>query len=177
MTIRAVGVDVGGPVKGFHACFLDDLRVVRWFAEASPEALASAIRSFDPAVVAIDAPRLPLRTRDETRAAERAIFKLGYRIQWTRKAPLEPDSWMVNGADLWSRLEGIRCVETFPTALSDRLGECPVALPLSMLSGKELRPTYKDYLDAAICAWAAHRVAVGDGEAFGEDDEVGPIWL
>jgi predicted nuclease with RNAse H fold len=175
--IHAVGVDVGGPVKGFHACFLEDLEVVRWFACVSHLELAEEIREFAPAVVAIDAPRFALRQRGESREAERAIFRRGYRLQWTRQTPNEPDSWMVNGAALWAELDGIRCVETFPTAASDRLGGSPVLLPLGMLAGKEVRAGYKDYLDAAICAWVAHRVATGEAEAFGMDDEMGAIWV
>ncbi len=170
---------MGGIRKGFHLAALDvDSAVfLRLGAADSPDEAVRWIGALPakPEIVAIDAPPFALRTREETRAAERAVCRAGYRIQWTRKFPKEPAEWMVNGASLWRSLERYRCVETFPTVVHNQLIHSCEQLPLNLLVGFD-RNYYKDFVDACLAAFAARRVLDETALCFGLDDEFGPIW-
>jgi hypothetical protein len=51
-----IGVDVGGPAKGFHAVALSGQRVVGQTASRNPEGISDWCREKGAVVVAVDAP-------------------------------------------------------------------------------------------------------------------------
>jgi predicted nuclease with RNAse H fold len=177
------GVDVGGTRKGLHMAALDPITraIVAVEPCENPEHLVETIQILEPnpGVIAIDAPRKATRTTTETRPAERAIHQMGYRIQWTRKTL--PPEWMVNGETVWDAIAAefpdARLVETFPTAVSGRLGELGVHLPLEALEGAMLRSHYKDLLDACLCAAVALAVSEGKAIEVGSNDPLGAIYI
>lgn len=182
--MRVAGVDVGGERKGFHVAVVDaeSARVVDVRACLRVADAVAWLGQTGVSVVAIDAPPRALRTRLETRVAERALFRLGYRIQWTRQSGSVPAAeWMIQGQLLWEELRAAlpECtlIETFPTAASDRLDTSEVQLPLAALAGREKRAEMKDFVDAVICVHVALKFAKGEAEPFGEEDELGPIYL
>ena len=174
-----VGIDVGGIRKGFHLAALDlaNQKIFRLGAAATPLVARQWIEDLPtaPECIAIDAPPFALRTRDETRTAEQEVCRAGYRVQWTRKAPMVAAEWMEHGAALWLALIDYPRVETFPTVVHDQLSGENFDLPLQLLMGCD-RKFYKDLMDACICCVAAARFLRGDATCFGKDDEFGPIW-
>jgi predicted nuclease with RNAse H fold len=180
----AVGIDVGGVKKGFHVAVLD-LGSGKWvevkkyrdaFDLARSVAELGAVQ-----VVAIDAPPRSLRGRVDTREAERAVCGLGFRVQWTRRSPMAPPEWMVNGENLWltltETLPQVQKIEVFPTMVSDILDRCELTFPLKMLQGGvSERGEYRDVIDACLAAWVGQRYVRGEAVAYGVDDEFGPIW-
>lgn len=185
MTIA--GIDVGGPKKGFHLAILSvpEQKIHSIHNFTDPSQVADFLtRIPDLAVVAIDAPPRAQIQGPKTRLAERQINQAGFKIQWTRRAPMLPDSWMLNGENLWKTLENslpqVQFIETFPTVVSRHLESCPLSLPLALLTGdSKTRATYKDFVDATLCAWAGLRHLQGNGQIFGitedETDELGSI--
>lgn len=179
MSAWVVGVDVGGRRKGLHAAARRlDSPEVRWLAAAADgEALVRALLSagIHPAVVAIDAPPRGTRWGEPTRSAERALHRQGYRIQWTRRAGEPVPEWMEVGAELWATLSHAfpeaRLVETFPTAVSDRLDRAETVLPLRLLVGRERRVAMKDWIDAVLALDVAARMANDAVEWFGDVDD------
>lgn len=185
-----MGVDVGGVKKGFHAACLDlDSRDWRWVVGflTVEEVVAAISREEDARIVAVDAPRRGVIRGPLTRLSERQLARRGFKVQFTRRAPMEAPEWMEHGEKLWSSLESavgqVRIVETFPTWVSGKLGECGLDLPLRMLAGGPVeRRTYGDRIDACLCAWAGSRVLSGEAEwvgfdpSTGEEDELGRIW-
>ncbi len=136
-----------------------------------------------PAVIAIDAPPLALRSREETRATERALTALGFRMQWTRRQ--DAPEWMENGQRLWEAMRaaypGAAIIETFPTAIGTQLADCRLQLPLSRLAEHHKRRDWKDLVDACLCADVALRILEGlPVRVVGlepERDELGPIYF
>lgn len=175
-----IGIDVAAEKRGFHVARLglegDDILEV---AALNLETALAWCKGAS--AIAIDAPPRALICGPETRLAERAMTRLRYRVQWTRKAGSgrEPQTWMLHGERLWRALEARfdreLLFETFPTPLWDELRGCPVRLPLSALRGP--RKDVKDLVDACLCAWLAREAALGRAVPHGTGDELGPIWL
>ena len=149
--ITVVGIDVGGVRKGFHAVALRDGVYAGQLATGDVQELAHWCRSVVGAsVIAIDA---PCRWSSDGRArpCERELMR-----------------------------QGIFCFETFPHAITWHLrnGEAkarqkrPQRTALLAQAGITTAPlTSIDWIDAALCALAAHRVASGAAcLAFGEPD-------
>lgn len=182
-----VGIDVGGVKKGFHVSVLDlaegfvDLRNFH-----TSEGIVDYMREFEALkLVAIDCPPRAQIGGPRTRLAERQINQAGFKVQWTRRRPMEPDEWMLNGEKLWKSLEKlspqVQMIETFPTIVSSELGDCELVLPLKLLKGGQVeRAGYKDFIDSCLCAWAGMRYLRGEARGFGHDgdevDELGMIW-
>lgn len=182
-----VGIDVGGVKKGFHVSVLEsgvgfvDLRNYH-----GPEEIVGYLRGFDSLkLVAIDCPPRAQINGPRTRLAERQINQAGFKVQWTRRSPMEPEEWMLNGEKLWKSLEElspqVQMIETFPTIVSSELGDCELVLPLKLLKGGQVeRAGYKDFVDSCLCAWAGLRYLRGEARSFGQEgdevDELGMIW-
>lgn len=179
-----VGIDVGDVKKGFHVALLqlNDLRIDRLEHYLEPEGVSQCIKAMagECVVIGIDAPARGTIRGPQTRSAERALVKLGYRPQWTRRHH-EPPGWMKNGERLWRQLAAAfpqtRIIETFPTAASNGLDQSKVTLSLRALQGQDRRVWYKDYLDACICAVIAEQAHQGRSMILGADDELNPIHI
>jgi len=149
--ITVVGIDVGGARKGFHAVALAGGAYAGQLATGDVQDLGHWCCSVVGArVIAIDA---PCRWSSDGRArpCERGLMR-----------------------------QGIFCFETFPHAITWHLrgGEAkarqkrPQRTALLAQAGITTAPlTSIDLIDAALCAFAAHRVASGAPcLAFGEPD-------
>lgn len=184
-----VGIDVGGPRKGFHAVALADgdyadrLQTCR-----IPEMLRWIRRTVGARVVAIDAP-CRWRSGKKCRDAEREMLQEGIRCYLT---PRRSDAWqnttgfyqwMFRGMALFRGLArthplcrggeeagGACAFETFPHAItwSLRGGDADAAdkrrqrlaiLRENAISTRGL--TTMDWIDAALCALSADRFASG----------------
>lgn len=172
-----VGIDVAAERKGFHVAVADTSSVVRLFRGFSPLEVVESIG--DAKVIAIDAPRRATILGPETRMAERELHRAGYRIQWTRRQPAEPQAWMLNGEALWSALldafPTASIIETFPTAAWRNLDQSKLSVELNVFAGSD-RATRGDFLDAIVAADVAARWHRGDAREFGPNDELGGIW-
>ena len=173
------GIDVGGKKKGFHVAILEEssLKIHSLFqAQEATKVKEDIKRLGECRAIAIDCPPKAIIKGPETRLVERELCKLGYRVQWTRRSPMKPQEWMVNGESLWRALKEWECIETFPTVTSDHLNGVRHTLPIQLLSGRGKRKQDKDYLDACLCAITAQRYLQGESHAIGVGDELGPIF-
>lgn len=192
MKDRVIGVDVGGPRKGFHAVALEGSRLVARHRTSDANALASWCLAQNACVVAVDAP-CRWRGPGLARAAERELAAAGISCYFSpteHKAQEHPFyAWMIPGAALYAALQsrfplylgdsvqGAVCIETFPQAVA-------CALAGGIVSAKEKNTirrsllkragidtdefTSIDEVDAALCALTAARFAEGDFKAYGD---------
>ena len=191
-----VGVDVGGPKKGFHAVALQDGQYREQLSTLIAKEVAAWCRRLKAAVVGIDAPcRWSLTGR--ARPCERALAAEGLHTFATpsqAKGRTNPFyQWMVQGVDLYRYLapdyqlysgqrsvSGQVCFETFPHAIA-------CALARKTLSARQKRAdrsrllrvagvstealTNIDWIDAALCALAAHHLVMGTFKTYGDGAE------
>jgi predicted RNase H-like nuclease len=191
---RVIGIDVGGPTKGFHAVALDGLDIVAHWQGADAARLAAWCAEQEAVVVAIDAP-CRWRGPHLARAAERELAANGISCYY---APTEQRArehafyqWMLPGSDLYRALAdrfplylgraptGPVAIETFPYAAACALaGEIVSAKPKEKrlvrrellqhagiaLSGNESI----DELDALLCALPARGFLLGKFKAYGD---------
>jgi len=187
--IAAVGIDVGGERKGFHAVALTDGHYSSQLATTDERALARWCRETVRArVIAIDAP-CGWSHDGHARPAERRLMQngiacfstptreqaVGHRTQYF--------GWMLRGEALFRALEadfpicrqlpvaGQQCsFETFPHAIAWHLrgGHADASQKrtqrrdlLRQVGIDHLTLTNIDLIDAALCAYAAARVATG----------------
>lgn len=187
--ITTVGSDVGGARKGFHAVALRGGALAGQLATADADALAHWCRTVVGArVIAIDA---PCRWSSDGRArpCERQLRRQGIicSASPTRQAaachPTDYFGWMLRGEALYQALApshplaaalpigGQRCCfETFPHAITwhRRGGNAQASQKRSQRrellrqAGIDLAPLISiDWIDAALCALAAHHAASG----------------
>ncbi len=187
-----IGIDVGGPEKGFHAVALKDSRLLAKTKSRDPAGLAAWCKAQGAGVVAVDAP-CRWRTNALARAAEREMAAEGINCYY---APTEKKArehafytWMLPGEALYRALSadyplylGSGCldlvtIETFPHAVACALaGEVLSAKKKRIIRGELIQRaglSLSDYssideIDAALCALAAQAFASGDGKAYGE---------
>lgn len=185
----AIGIDVGGAKKGFHAAIteLETNAVVGLIHALTPEDLCYQwmSRGFEPTVVAIDCPRLARLSGTSTRLAERQLHRLGIRVQWTRRTH-EPPEWMLNGEKLWAylstRYPGVTLIECFPSVAARALSASNVSLQMRLFAEHSLRRDWKDLVDSCIAANVAIRYLQGTATSYGfdaktgETDELGLIY-
>jgi predicted nuclease with RNAse H fold len=195
-----VGIDVGGARKGFHAVALTAGAYAGQLASRDVQEFSNWCReTMRATVIAIDAPcRWSLDGRP--RACERELMARGIRCfaSPTRQKAHTPHrtgyfDWMLQGEKLYQALEqsyplvralpiaGQRCCfETFPHAITWHLRGGRAQAPqkraqrweLLLQAGLDPAPfTSIDWIDAALCALAAHHAASG-GEcvAYGEPE-------
>ena len=188
-----VGIDVGGPRKGFDAVALRGTEIRAKCRSTHAAEIAAWCRSQGASVVAVDAPcrwRVP---GGPGRQAERELARAGISCFPTpTRERAEGHAffrWMVCGAELFAALEpayplhaggpvtGPRCFETFPQAVA-------CALAGRIVSAKEKRAVRTallaragiavaglariDEIDATLCALAARHFADGTFQAYGD---------
>jgi predicted nuclease with RNAse H fold len=191
-----VGVDVGGPKKGFHAVALRNRQILETCATPDAVAVLAWCRRLDASVVGIDAPCCWSRT-GRARPCERALAADGLHAFATPSRTVGERHrfyrWMCNGAELFRLLtpqyrlfDGQRsesrpvCFETFPHAVA-------CALAKKILCAKQKRAdrsrllreagicidslTNIDQVDAALCALAAHHLLAGTVRRYGDVKE------
>ncbi|MEA5391291.1 DUF429 domain-containing protein [Cyanobium gracile UHCC 0139] len=193
-----VGIDVGGPRKGFHAVALSGGAYAAQLATRDAEALAHWCRSVVQArVIAIDAPCHWSRD-GRARPCERELRQQGIICfaSPTRQAAIAHPTgyydWMLQGEALYDALEsshplvrclpieGPACFETFPHAITWHLrgGQAQASQKraqrreLLQQAGLDLAAlTSIDWIDAALCALTAHHAASGGAcVAYGEPE-------
>ncbi len=199
MVDAVVGIDVGGARKGFHAVALTGGTYADQLATGDAGELAHWCRSVVRAsVIAIDAP-CRWSTDGRARPCERVLMRQGifcFATPSRETAEQHPSGyfdWMRRGADLYEALEdshplltslpstGHRCCfETFPHAITWHLqnGEAKARqkrqqrTALLTQAGINTAPlTNIDWIDAALCALTAHRVAIGwECVSYGESE-------
>ncbi len=193
-SLRVIGIDVGGPTKGFHAVALDGLDTVARWQGSDVTQLTGWCAEQKAVVVAIDAP-CRWRGPDLARAAERELAAEGISCYY---APTEQRArehafyqWMLPGAELYRALAarfplylggavtGPVAIETFPQAVACALaGEIVSAKPkekrsvrrdLLQRSGIALTGDENtDELDALLCALTALGFTLGKFKAYGD---------
>ena len=187
--ITAVGVDVGGARKGFHAVAISDGAYGNHLATRDVQELSRWCRTTVRArVIAIDA---PCRWSNDgpSRPAERELMKQGigcFSTPTREKAVKHPTNhfgWMRQGEDLYRALaddfpvctdvsEASRtcCFETFPHAIAWHLrgGNADASQKRTQRralleeAGIDLSTlTSIDLIDAALCALTAYHAATG----------------
>ncbi|MCB1318248.1 MAG: NUDIX domain-containing protein [Leptospiraceae bacterium] len=186
-----VGIDVGAERKGFHLAMIDvQAREVVALAHAIDPREASAfvqrharITNANVQSIAIDAP--PRAVTAQRRIAERTLASrpYRYRMQWTPVNIPKHDApgWMQNGESLWKEFRrgfpGVPLLETFPTAVSDRVALLNYSVPMRLFGHRENRKNYPDYIDAIMAAITAAEHLNENTTAIGSDDTLGPIHL
>lgn len=191
-----VGVDVGGPRKGFHAVALHDGRYHDKRATKSAHEIKEWCLGLGAKVIGIDAP-CRWSTSGRGRLAEHKLVEKGIRCFYTPSEKVAKINnfygWMCVGAELYRFMEqgqdyplfdgetvpkdGGVCFETFPHATACALagkrvsGKDKREIRLELLNQagmdtKELKGI--DTIDAALCALMAHRLITGSYKAYGE---------
>ncbi len=197
-----VGIDVGGPRKGFHAVALTGGAYAAQLATSDAEAFAQWCRSeVQASVIAIDAPCRWSRN-GRARPCERELRQQGIICfaSPTRQAavahPTGYYDWMLQGEALYQALEashpliahlpmdGPGCFETFPHAITWHLrgGQAQASRKrtqrreLLQHAGIDLAPlTNIDWIDAALCALTAHHASSGSACVHYGEPETG--WI
>ncbi|CAN5351313.1 hypothetical protein BH09SUM1_BH09SUM1_19550 [soil metagenome] len=180
-----VGIDVAGSRRGFHLAMLEPgCQMIKSLEHAKDvqEAVRLLVDLPSRLLIAMDCPPRSVLSGARTRLAERCLCKMGYSVQWTRRHPMRPAEWMVNGERLWQSLRATfphsTLIETFPTVAARNLKNSEIVLPLALLPDRQ-KADWKDYLDAAICAEVGNRFLHGKAEFVpnGQElDELGPIY-
>jgi predicted nuclease with RNAse H fold len=185
--VTAVGIDVGGRRKGFHACALRGEEIV-----AGPERITDVKGAVDwvaalaPAVVALDSPRDCAPPGESSRSEERELAREVCGIRWTpergRLAGNPYYEWVEHGLELYGALraagfDGDSVIEVFPTAAwtiwaglraGRPRGEWSAdALADLRLVGLPSRRLSQDDRDAVAAALVARLHAEGRTRAFG----------
>lgn len=192
-----VGIDVGGPAKGFHAVALQQSRHLGQFASRDPAEVAAWCRQMRALIIGVDAP-CKWSADGRARPAERELMrrKIGCFASTTRAAaiahPKRYFHWMLNGEAIFQALAATHplfqpgrgspvtpaCFETFPQAIACALAgkivparqKREVRKSILARAGVDPAPlTNIDKVDAALCAVAAARLADGDHVAYGDD--------
>jgi predicted nuclease with RNAse H fold len=191
-----VGVDVGGLTKGFHAVALLDGQYREKLSSLMAAEIAAWCRRLKASVIGIDAPcRWSLTGL--ARPCERALAAEGLHTFATPSQAIGETHrfyrWMVNGADLYRCLapdyqlyngqrsvSGPVCVETFPHAVACALAGQPLSARQKRADRSRLLQeagiatdalTNIDWIDAALCALAAHHLRTGTFKAYGDAAE------
>jgi predicted nuclease with RNAse H fold len=199
-----VGIDVGGPRKGFHAVALREGSYLDTFASRDARDLAAWCIQVGARAVAIDAPCRWSRT-GRARPAERALAAEGIHAFATPSLEAAEGRafyrWMHNGAALYEVIEphfplfnggnaasGPICCETFPQAVACALAgkvvsarhKTTVRRELLREAGIATQPLSNiDVVDAALCALAAQALLAGRFQTYGDAGEgfiVVPAW-
>lgn len=192
----AVGIDVGGPKKGFHAVALRDGSYHARLSTRKAHEIVAWCCKIGARAIGVDAPCRWSAT-GRARPAERQLMGRGiscFATPTRQRASAHPKNhygWMLNGAELFSLLEpgyplfaggpvsdtAPICFETFPHAIACALAGCPVSARAKATARRVLLRTAGietehlsniDHVDAALCALAAHRLLQGTVRAYGE---------
>jgi predicted nuclease with RNAse H fold len=193
-----VGIDVGGPTKGFHAVALAGGRYHATLASKDIAELAHwSVHTMGATVIAIDAP-CAWSTDGRCRPAERRLMEQGIycfatpTLAMALAHPRNHFGWMLGGMALFEALASTHpvrdprspgrtryCIETFPHAITWHLqgGEANAKRKrterralLDRLGIDRTALTNIDKVDAALCAYVAHLAARGGAlQTYGEE--------
>ena len=191
-----VGVDVGGPKKGFHAVAIREGDIFDTCVTLDAGEVVAWCRRLGASSIGIDAPCRWSRT-GRARPCERALAAEGLHAFATPSRSVGERHpfyrWMCNGAKLFRlltphyRFFDVRhsaaspvCFETFPHAVACALArkilpakqkrtDRPRLLRKAGLSLDSL--TNIDMVDAALCALAAHHLVAGTFKIYGDAQE------
>lgn len=191
------GIDVGSRRKGFHAVALHDGIYLARLHALEVEAVVAWCGQLQVRVIGIDAP-CRWSADGRARPAERQLMAQGIQCFATPTReralghPRNYYGWMLSGEALYRAIEpshplcaGIPldpvrpcCFETFPHAICRALAAQPVSARHKATQRRQLLArvgvesphlTSIDWIDAALCAVAAHRLAAGRScTAYGE---------
>lgn len=189
-----VGIDVGGPKKGYHGVALRGGRYWGQRASSSATEMVDWCQEMQAQAVGVDAPcRWSITGR--ARPAERALAAIGiHSFATPSHAAVEGRPfyrWMINGAELYQLLEAryhlfdgqIRtpaCVETFPQAVACALAGKVVSAKQKATIRRQLLNSVGvdiaelrniDTVDAALCAVAAYTFVSGAFITYGNEAE------
>lgn len=196
-----VGIDVGGDRKGFHAVALSRLRNLELIHSTNHSEIVRWVKSIAPAVIAIDAPCRWAVDGSRSRAAERELHRAGIHCFFSpdfegSNRPAKKNwnfGWIKQARKLYEDLErdfplfegagrGVKTtIETFPHGVASVLAG-------QRLSGKTKVPDRRrllhsickidetqlpniDFVDAALCAYAAESFFKGTYQAVGNKEE------
>jgi len=203
--VIVAGIDVGGARKGFHAVLLEGRRVVDQLNISDAEALAGWCLRAER--IAIDAPCGWALPGERSRLCERQLLAKGVHCfaTPTREAALASRSnfygWVLRGEALYQALQrfGVPiardeqalarscCFESFPHGITVALSpeiEVKAALKLEQRSALLERFGLAldglsgiDWIDAAVCALAAQRIAQSPAAAIYGEPEGGLLVL
>src|SRR4051794_17164685 len=177
-----LGVDVGGPRKGFDVALVDERRLLRLEAGLDRDAVVAIVEAERPAVVGVDSPCACAPDGETSRAAERELARQVCGIRWTpdetRVRGSDYYAWIVEGLALYSALAelGPGVIEVFPTASwtswlgkrrRSRAAWTTAGLELLGLEGLPAR-TNQDQRDAIAAAVTARQYCSGQAQRFGE---------
>lgn len=191
-----VGVDVGGPKKGFHAVALCDGQFSEKFATPDSTEVVEWCRKLDASVVGIDAPCCWSRT-GRARLCERELASEGIHAFATPSQAMAENNpfygWMINGAELFRLLapnyqffdgryseSSQVCFETFPQAVACALAGTIVSAKHKSRDRRRLLReaglsidslSNIDMVDAALCALTAHHLLNGTFKTYGDAAE------
>ena len=180
-----LGVDVGGPRKGFDAALVDETSLLVLRGRLDRDAVLGLVDDARPALVAVDGPRECAPAGELSRADERALARAVCGIRFTPdRAVVRTGAggyygWVVEGLCLYEALRDreIAAIEVFPTASWTRWHGRRGALRRSAWSTEALRSlgvcglpahTNQDQRDAIAAAVTAREHTLGATEAFGE---------
>jgi predicted nuclease with RNAse H fold len=174
-----MGVDVGGPRKGFDVAVIDDRRVLELRSRLGTGDVAALAAVTRPLVIGIDSPRSCAPDGETSRAGERALARAVCGIRWTPDgARVQAGAyygWVVEGLNLYAALDGA-AIEVFPTAswtrwegprgARSRSAWSRAGLAALGLAGIPPR-TNQDQRDAIAAAVTARSHSRGETEAYG----------
>ncbi len=199
-----IGIDVGGPKKGFHAVALLGGQVFERKASLNASDMTEWCRLLGCTIVAVDAP-CRWSTTGHARPAECKLAKSRkistFATPKREKAESNPFyQWMLNGEDLYGQLlktfrlfdgrdnKGKICLETFPQAAACALAgrilparkKCVNRRAVLQEHGIDISMLSNiDYVDAALCAVTARSVSTSKFESYGDEGGgwiVTPLW-
>ena len=196
--LTVIGVDVGGPRKGFHAVALTG-KVFSKHACSGPAEVAAWCRDVGAVAVGVDAP-CGWSASGMARQAERDLRINGERIHCfatptlkrARQSQADFYGWVFNGMKLYDELRkhyplfagdgSVRplCFETFPQAVACALAGRTVSAKHKATVRRHILSEQGydhsalkniDFIDAALCALAAERLLQKTVVHFGHPDE------
>jgi predicted nuclease with RNAse H fold len=197
---KVVGIDVGGPRKGFHAVALDSGDYFARFSSLdATEVVNWCWKEIRAKAIGVDAP-CHWSKSGRARPAERELMREGiwcFSTPSREKAenhPKENFHWMLAGEQLFELLKktyslftgthgqsnGQVCFETFPHAISWALNGGKVSAKQKYVIRRELlhladikqeKLTNIDYVDAALCALTAHYLVAETIKSYGNSEE------
>lgn len=185
------GIDVGGPKKGYHVCVLNK-QSVELLAHAKDTAdltrllkthLAHRNKTLN--CIAIDGPAQAFRAGQEIRQSEAMLASRGYRVLYTPREKPEEHHWMSLSSQIHracaQAFPNCNILETYPSAIADRLYGLEGSLPVALLQEKRKRKYWIDYLDAYLSALSAEAFRRDEGETLedtgGDREQQSPIVL
>jgi predicted RNase H-like nuclease len=194
-----IGIDVGGPRKGFHAVALVGGRCFDRYSSTNAALVAKWCLTKQPRAIGIDAPCRwskdgRARPAEKGLAAARIFSFATPTVEGARSSPFH--QWMIAGAELYRHLAPAYpllqsvtppvsrfCFETFPHAVACHLAGTILSARNKRTDRRQILKsngvatellTNIDWVDAALCALTADLALNGNSTTYG-DAETGFI--